>query len=72
MRSRFKKVWLILQLFMVPVFSFSQGEFNNWYFGNYAGVTFNSGVPVYLTDGMELSAGYNVCFTASAGVFLFS
>ncbi len=31
---------------------FAQGEGNNWYFGANAGVTFNSGSPVALTNGM--------------------
>mgnify|MGYP001426146934 CR=1 FL=1 len=72
MRSRFKKAWLILQIFMVPAWSFSQGEFNNWYFGNDAGVTFNSGIPVYLTDGALLCAGHCVSVSDSSGSFLFS
>jgi len=35
---------------LFPLFCFSQGEFNNWYFCHHAGVTFNSGVPVALED----------------------
>jgi len=31
-------------------FAFSQGENNNWYFGNKAGVTFNTTPPTALTD----------------------
>ena len=31
--------------------SYSQGEANNWYFGNYAGVNFNGVVPIPLTNG---------------------
>ena len=31
--------------------SFSQNEGNIWYFGQNAGLDFNSGVPVALTDG---------------------
>lgn len=32
--------------------AFSQKEMNNWYFGVNAGLTFNSGSPVALTDGV--------------------
>ncbi len=35
---------------LFPLFLFSQGEFNNWYFGDHAGITFNNGAPVALTD----------------------
>jgi hypothetical protein len=31
-------------------FGFSQGEFNNWYFGEHAGLNFASGTPVVLTN----------------------
>ena len=31
--------------------SFAQGEANIWYFGENAGLDFNSGSPVALTDG---------------------
>ena len=34
--------------FLSPIICFSQGESNNWYFGQYAGITFNSGSPVFL------------------------
>jgi len=37
-------------ILLLPVFGFSQGEWNNWYFGFHAGVDFNSGNPVALTD----------------------
>ncbi len=32
----------------IPLGCLSQGEFNNWYFGHYCGITFNSGAPVFL------------------------
>jgi uncharacterized protein (TIGR02145 family) len=41
-------IWKICILF--PLFLFSQGEFNNWYFGHHAGITFNNGAPVALTN----------------------
>jgi PKD repeat protein len=40
-----------LFIFMVPLLSFSQKENNIWYFGNGAGLDFNSGSPVPLTNG---------------------
>jgi hypothetical protein len=39
----------ILYFFVIfPLFAFSQGEFNTWYFGQHAGISFTSGVPVAL------------------------
>jgi len=72
MRIRFNKIFFTCLFLIYPVFSFSQGEFNTWYFSVNAGVTFNSGVPVYLTDGFCGSAGYNVSLSDSSGSFLFS
>ncbi len=40
--------WMIL----LPVLLFSQNEAAIWYFGNNAGLDFNSGVPVVLTNGV--------------------
>lgn len=42
---------LALLLYLFVNVSFAQGEANNWYFGNKAGITFNSGVPVALVNG---------------------
>lgn len=36
----------------VPTGAYAQKEWNIWYFGNFAGLDFNSGVPVGLADGM--------------------
>jgi len=37
----------------LPFFGFTQKEFNNWYFGDSAGVSFNIGVPVvFMTNKM--------------------
>ncbi|MEI6901115.1 MAG: hypothetical protein WCL00_14660, partial [Bacteroidota bacterium] len=35
-------------IILIPLLSLSQGEFNTWYFGTYAGMSFNSGNPVAL------------------------
>jgi gliding motility-associated-like protein len=42
-------VFFLLVLF--PIVSFSQKEAAIWYFGQYAGLDFNSGAPVVLTNG---------------------
>jgi gliding motility-associated-like protein len=42
---------VILLLLLLPTISFSQKEAAIWYFGEYAGLDFNSGVPVVLTNG---------------------
>lgn len=38
-------------LFFIYNICFSQGEANIWYFGNKAGIDFNSGVPIDLSNG---------------------
>jgi len=47
---------IVKNIFYIFIFlsfsSFSQNEGNIWYFGNGAGLDFNSGSPVALTDGM--------------------
>ncbi|MDI1307127.1 MAG: PKD domain-containing protein [bacterium] len=45
-----KKTLLIVVLFL-SLGCFAQGEANIWYFGYHAGLDFNSGNPVVLTDG---------------------
>lgn len=48
----FKKVnkYLNLLLLIIPFSLFGQGETNNWYFGNKAGVNFNTSPPLALTN----------------------
>jgi len=54
---------LCILFFLFNVLSYAQGEANNWYFGNKAGISFNSGVPFALTDGeMQADEG---CATLS-------
>ncbi|QXP59410.1 T9SS type B sorting domain-containing protein [Olleya sp. HaHaR_3_96] len=48
--SSISKVLTILFLFF-SLYTQAQGESANWYFGNFAGLTFNSTTPVALTDG---------------------
>lgn len=61
-------------ILLLPFFGFSQGEFNNWYFGNLfpltsAAVTFNSGSPVAIPNGVVGKITVNV--SDSAGNLLF-
>jgi hypothetical protein len=45
MNRRFTR-FLLFAFLMFPSLCFSQGEWNNWYFGNHAAMTFNFGNPV--------------------------
>ena len=45
------KVILILCFSLLGLNGYSQNEANIWYFGDYAGVSFDSGIPIALTDG---------------------
>jgi uncharacterized protein (TIGR02145 family) len=44
---------LLLVILLFPSFCFAQSEFDTWYFGNRAGVSFALGSPVALTDCAE-------------------
>ncbi len=58
---------------LIPLGCLSQGEFNNWYFGNNCGITFNSGTPVFI-PGIPFSFGdfrAEASVSDSAGNFLF-
>jgi len=54
---------LFLLLFITPILSYSQNEAAIWYFGQNAGLDFNSGTPVVLTDGQINT--YEGCATIS-------
>ena len=58
---------------LFPDFIFSQGEWNNWCFGQHAGITFNSGSPVPLTTVSPLlySEFSNITVSDSLGNLLF-
>jgi len=45
-----KHIYLFGLLIFLPFIGFSQGEWNNWIFGHHAGITFNFGSPVPLTN----------------------
>ena len=61
----------LIIIFFSPGFVFAQGEFNNWYFGNYAGVTFNSGHPVAIMNNIGQSLTTSVTVSDSLGNLLF-
>jgi uncharacterized protein (TIGR02145 family) len=71
-RHDFKQILLIALIILLPFLGFSQGEWNNWFFGTNAGVTFNSGSPQYILN--NPSAGDRAIATVSdsLGNLLFS
>ncbi|WP_046745588.1 T9SS type B sorting domain-containing protein [Kordia zhangzhouensis] len=67
-----KKKLLFLTLVLTNVFLvFSQGEANIWYFGQNAGLDFNSGSPVAITDGQLNTLEGCATISNSAGQLLF-
>lgn len=52
-------------------FAFSQNEGNNWYFGDYGGITFNSGAPVAVYDGQMSTLEGCASISDSDGNLLF-
>jgi len=70
-----KKILNIL-LIIIPFFCSAQKQGNIWYFGDHAGLDFNSGSPIPLTNGQTYSPdGYPIEGTAvisdSSGALLF-
>lgn len=61
-----KKIFVLIIL--LPLFCFSQKQGNIWYFGDHAGLDFNSGAPIALTDG----ATYNDSYPHSEGTAVIS
>jgi hypothetical protein len=51
--------------------SYSQNQYNQWYFGNYAGLDFNTPVPVALTNGSMYSIEGCAVMCDSAGSIMF-
>jgi len=64
-----KNVFFLFLLFSLA--SFAQGEANVWYFGENAGIDFNSGVPVALTDGQLDTLEGCATISNGAGQLLF-
>jgi len=66
------KTWLFIGFsFLLPFSGISQGEFNNWYFGSFAGVTFNFGAPQALMDGQMGANRGSITVSDSLGNLLF-
>lgn len=65
------KILLLLALAGFYLSVYSQGEANNWYFGALAGVTFNGGTPVALTNGALNTAEGSATISDKNGNLLF-
>ena len=50
-----KPKFLLLVVILISSTSFAQKEAANWYFGDMAGLTFNSGSPVALLNGQLIT-----------------
>jgi len=62
---------VFLILFLYCNVGFAQGEANIWYFGKYAGLDFNSGSPVALTNGQLNTDEGCATLSNAAGQLLF-
>jgi len=71
------KIIFVLTI-ILPIFGFSQKQGNVWYFGDHAGLDFNNGVPVVLTngatynDGIPHSEGTSVISDSSGSVLFYT
>lgn len=65
-----KKLFFALCVLLSQI-SFSQGEANNWYFGIYAGLSFNTTPPTALTDGQLSTLEGCTTISDSSGNLLF-
>ena len=64
-------ILLVFSLFFFTIPAFSQKEAAIWYFGNYAGLDFNSGSPVALTNGQLNTAEGCTTISDKNGTLLF-
>jgi hypothetical protein len=62
---------ILLILFTTQLHSQIPGPTTNWYFGSNAGITFNSGTPVALTNGALLTAEGVATISDNSGNLLF-
>ncbi|MCX6269652.1 MAG: gliding motility-associated C-terminal domain-containing protein [Bacteroidetes bacterium] len=62
---------IIIDLVFSVYSSFSQKEYSNWYFGNNAGITFNSGTPIPLNNGASFQGEGCASISDSSGNLLF-
>jgi hypothetical protein len=71
---KLKVVLQLLFLFILSTLAFNgmcQKEANQWYFGNHAGLDFNSGSPVLINTGVLLSYDNSTAISDSIGNILF-
>jgi uncharacterized protein (TIGR02145 family) len=68
-----KILYTIFFIIGIQNLTFSQGEWNNWYFGVNAAMTFNSGVPLGLTGSpmVQSSSTTSITVSDSSGNLLF-
>ena len=69
----FKPKITLLFLLMLSTVSYAQKEGNIWYFGENAGLDFNSGIPVALTDGaINTHEGCSVISDANGNLLFYT
>lgn len=68
---RYFKIAIFLTFIYLPNEIKAQGEANNWYFGQNAGLDFNNGSPVAITDGLIDTFEGTAVISDSSGQLLF-
>ena len=58
-------------MLLLPFLGFSQGEFNNWFFGNKAAITFNTSPPTNIPSTQMNSVTATASVSDSNGLVLF-
>lgn len=71
LRAKFMKQIFLFFLLLNCLISFAQKQNNNWYFGYNAGVGFNSGEPVALTNGALRSVEGSAVWSDADGNLMF-
>lgn len=71
MRFFFTSLFNFIFFLFVHQHCFAQGEGNNWYFGQNAGLNFNGGAPVSMTNGLLVTQEGCASISDSAGNLLF-
>ena len=66
-----RRFLIIIFVSLLGLNSFSQGEYNIWYFGYNAGIDFNGGAPVALTNGALSTSEGSSSISDAAGNLLF-
>lgn len=67
-----KKIITLISLIIIPACTiFAQKEGNIWYFGDQAGLDFNSGTPVALTNGALITSDNSSTISDTGGNVLF-